>query len=256
MSFEKYRLSVFLFGLALFSFSEFFLSYQKRKHFRLKRWPHHFLLIGVGNFMVKLILPVGLVVLSNHPLVMNYGLFNQIQLPSIIEGLLTIVIFDFLIYWQHVLFHKIHFLWRFHRVHHSDVDLDATSALRFHPGEILFSIGYKAFFVALFGFKWEFIILFEMILNFSAMFNHSNLKINDSLDLFLRKFLVTPKMHLIHHSTEQFESDTNYGFCFSFWDKIFKTYTLKFKSQGVIGNKRFRSESDQNVFQLLIQPFK
>ena len=170
-------------------------------------------------------------------------------------ALFCFIILDLAIYFQHLLFHKNRFLWKLHRVHHSDIDLDTTSALRFHPLEIALSLFFKAILIFIFGFSMEAIFVFEIILNFMSMFNHSNLHIPVKVEKILRWIIVTPQMHIIHHSTEQYESDTNYGFNFSFWDRIFKTYISKFMSKGIIGNKKYRTDKDHHMWDLLKQPF-
>jgi len=253
---QNYRLLIFFGGLISFSLLEFFISYRERELSRSKRWPHNFLIIFLGSLITKILLPVGLASICLFGQEKSIGLFNIFKTNPWLSIFLSILILDFAIYLQHWYFHKNKYLWKLHRVHHSDVDLDTTSALRFHPLEIMVSIIYKIFLTLLFGFSIESIFIFEIILNFMAMFNHSNLYIPKKTESILRLFFVTPQMHIVHHSIERFESDTNYGFNFSFWDRIFKTYSEKFTSSGIIGNKKFRSSNEHSIFQILIQPFK
>ena len=170
--------------------------------------------------------------------------------------ILGLIIFDLAIYLQHILVHKVDFLWCFHRVHHTDVDLDLTSALRFHPVEILFSLMYKILIILIFGLSVETVLIFEILLNFMAMFNHANIAIHPRCERVLRYFVVTPQMHIIHHSVERGESDRNYGFNLSIWDRLFKTYQKAFDSNQLIGQETNRAIADQALIKLLIQPFK
>jgi sterol desaturase/sphingolipid hydroxylase (fatty acid hydroxylase superfamily) len=184
------------------------------------------------------------------------GLFNLTNLNFTLEVFISVIIFDGLIYIQHVLSHKWDFLWKIHRVHHSDIDLDTTSALRFHPAEIVFSFIFKVFCIFIFGFSSESVFILEILLSSMAMFNHSNIFIPNRMERLLRLLVVTPQMHIIHHSIEQFESDSNYGFNLSIWDRIFKTYTSTFISNGIIGQKYARTDSDHQIGALLKMPFK
>lgn len=256
MLMEEYRIYIFFFGLIFFSALEFFISYRKRELKRSSRWPHNILIIFAGSLIARVLFPSGLAVICLWAQGSGFGFFNLFEFPFVVEIILSILILDMAIYWQHWAFHKNKFLWKLHRVHHSDVDLDTTSALRFHPFEIIISLGYKAILIILFGFSAESIFLFEIILNFMAMFNHSNLSIPSKIEKYLRYFIVTPQMHIIHHSIERFESDTNYGFNFTFWDRAFKSYSDVFKSRGIIGNKKFRLSKDHSILQIMTQPFK
>jgi sterol desaturase/sphingolipid hydroxylase (fatty acid hydroxylase superfamily) len=200
-------------------------------------------------------MPIGLAGIALKMQEDQFGLFFRLQLPEYLEIFLSILILDLAIYFQHILFHKISFLWPLHRVHHSDIDLDFTSALRFHPLEIIFSFGYKLLFIYLFGISFLAVLIFEIILNFIAMFNHSNINIHTRFEGILRLFVVTPQMHIIHHSIKKNESDSNFGFNLSIWDRLFKTYTKKFISNGRIGNSRFQKSEDQKIIELIKQPF-
>lgn len=257
MSYEVLvRVGFFTFGLLMFSVLEIFLEYRPRRQKRLSRWPANISMIFVGSLLVKVVMPAGLVVVAGYAQSNNFGLLNLVSLPGIASIFISITLLDLLIYTQHILSHKINFLWKFHRVHHADVDLDATSALRFHPVEILLSTVYKAFFVLLFGFSYQAIIIFEVLLNFMAMFNHANIRLPKKLEKIMRLLFVTPQMHIIHHSVLQKESDTNYGFNFSIWDRVFKTYTPRFKSKGEIGQEYYQSDREHKLLPLLVLPFK
>ncbi len=242
-------------GLILFSFLELFFQYRNRTLSRRSRWPANFVMILIGGIVVKLLLPSGLVFFSEIASRRGIGLFNLFQINFASELVISIILLDLLIYFQHVLTHKINFLWQFHRVHHADTDLDATSALRFHPLEIVGSVIYKAFWIMLFGFSYEAILIFEIILNFMAMFNHSNITLPSKLEKVLRVLFVTPQMHIIHHSIEKYESDRNYGFNLSLWDRIFKTYKSRFESEGIIGQAYYRGQKEHQLWELLKLPW-
>jgi sterol desaturase/sphingolipid hydroxylase (fatty acid hydroxylase superfamily) len=158
---------------------------------------------------------------------MGWGLFNALDWPLWVEVVLAILILDLAIWTQHLVTHKLPILWRFHRVHHADRDFDVTTALRFHPVEILASMLLKIGLVYLLGPAALAVLLFEIILNGTAMFNHSNLRLPLWLDRAVRLVLVTPDMHRVHHSIHRHEHDSNYGFALSVWDRIFRTYRPK-----------------------------
>jgi len=202
-----------------------------------------------------MLFPAGALFISDFTKENGWGLLNLLNISSFFRVVMAVIILDLLIYFQHVLTHKIPLLWRFHKVHHTDQDLDATSALRFHPIEILGSTIYRALGVIVFGFSFEEIIIFEIILSSMTIFNHSNIGINRSVEKYLRYFIVTPQMHIIHHSTERFESDSNYGFSLSLGDRLFKTYTEDFQSKGEIGQRDTNKVEDLSLWALLKMPF-
>lgn len=246
---------IFALCLLTIGFLETSFEYRKRVLKRSERWPSNIGIIFLGTFLVKMIFPMGAVGVAYWCETHNIGIFNWIKLSYIPSVLLTIIFLDLVIYYQHVLTHKIPFLWKFHQVHHSDRDLDITSALRFHPVEIIFSMMLKTIVISFIGANAKGVMVFELILSSMAIFNHANFFIHPRIEKLLRIVFVTPQMHIIHHSEERFESDTNYGFNFSFWDRIFKTYTDSWKSEGVIGQRMFQREKDQEFLSLLKQPF-
>lgn len=251
----KIRLFVFL-GLAIvLAILEVFYSYRKREISRIIRWPSNIAIVAIDSAIVRVLLPLGLVGIAHWARVHNWGVFNFFHFSKFIALILTFIILDLAIYIQHVYSHKWHLLWIFHRVHHTDIDLDITTALRFHPIEIIYSLIYKIFIVLLIGANAKGLLLFEVVLNSMAMFNHANLYIPQKIEKYLRIIFVTPQMHIIHHSVEKNESDTNFGFNFSLWDFLFKTYTSHFSSSGVIGQSVFRTLKDHKLMNLLLQPF-
>ncbi len=196
-----------------------------------RRWFTNILIAGVDSLIIRLMsmLAVPLVALAAAIYAENrgWGLFNIVALPLWFEFVVAIIILDFAIYLQHVASHKIPVLWRLHKVHHSDVDIDVTTAIRFHPIEIALSMLYKIVLVFLLGPAALAVVAFEIILNGCAMFNHANVALPKRLDAVLRTILVTPDMHRVHHSIIHQETDSNYGFNLSIWDKMFGTYNAQ-----------------------------
>jgi sterol desaturase/sphingolipid hydroxylase (fatty acid hydroxylase superfamily) len=195
----------------------------------LRRWPANLALAVLNSVMLKLLaglaVPIAAVATAQWARDHGYGLLHHVELSYALEAIVSLVLLDLAIYGQHVAAHKIPLLWRLHRVHHADIDFDVTTALRFHPIEILLSMLWKMLLVILIGPQPEIVILFEIILNGCAMFNHSNLALPAGLDRALRLVLVTPDMHRVHHSVHRAEQDSNYGFNISLWDRLFATYT-------------------------------
>jgi sterol desaturase/sphingolipid hydroxylase (fatty acid hydroxylase superfamily) len=180
-------------------------------------------------------------------------------LPTLVIGVAGFILLDLLIYWQHVVFHKVPVLWRLHRMHHADTELDATSGLRFHPLEIVLSLAIKAAAIIVLGVPAVAVLVFEIVLNGMALYNHSNVRLPERFERVLRWFVVTPEMHVIHHSTERRETDSNFGFNLALWDRLFGTYSHRPQAgyDGmVIGIEAFRDASEQRLDRLLTQPFR
>jgi sterol desaturase/sphingolipid hydroxylase (fatty acid hydroxylase superfamily) len=188
------------------------------------RWFGNLSIHLVNGILPRLlfpILPVGMAILWAQK---GWGFLNIVPFPEAAAVLLGVLALDLAIYAQHVLFHQVHLFWRLHRMHHTDLDLDLTSALRFHPLEIVISLLIKMAVVALLGPPALAVLIFEIFLNGMAMFNHGNFRIPARPDRLLRRIVVTPDMHLVHHSTLRQESNHNYGFNLSWWDRLFGTY--------------------------------
>ncbi len=226
------RLGVFLGLFALFAAAEAWLPRRVRSQTRAKRWTTNWA-ITVANTLTLQLLARGLVVIGLPVLAVGaamdahangWGLFNLTDWPIWLEVTLSILILDFAIWAQHLITHKVPLLWRLHRVHHADVDIDVTTAIRFHPLEIALSMLIKIGLVYLMGPAAVAVILFEILLNSTAMFNHANIKLPLWLDVLVRQVLVTPDMHRVHHSVHRHEHDSNYGFALSIWDRLFRTY--------------------------------
>ncbi len=221
------RLAVFAGLFTLFATIEALVPRRERTQPRSTRWVTNWAITIVDTITLRLLalmlplLAVGAAMDAGNN---GWGLFNKLELPLWITIVATVLIFDLAIWAQHLITHKIPILWRFHRVHHSDRDIDVTTAIRFHPVEIAFSMLLKIGLVYLLGPPAVGIILFEIILNGTAMFNHANIKLPLWLDAIVRLVLVTPDMHRVHHSDMRHEHDSNYGFSLSIWDRMFGTY--------------------------------
>jgi sterol desaturase/sphingolipid hydroxylase (fatty acid hydroxylase superfamily) len=221
------RLAVFLGLFALFATLETLAPRRARRLSRKGRWFTNLSMVVLDTLALRalaIVLPLLAVGAAVDAGRMGWGLFNLIDWPMWTEVLLAVLILDFSIWAQHLITHKVPLFWRFHRVHHADRDFDVTTALRFHPVEILASMLLKIGLVYLIGPQALAVVLFEVILNGTAMFNHSNLALPLWLDRAVRLVLVTPDMHRVHHSIHRHEHDSNYGFALSVWDRIFRTY--------------------------------
>ena len=220
-----FRLTIFIGLLLGLIILESLLPRKQRTQSRPRRWTTNILMVVVDSLILRLVFPIIAVGTAIWASAKGWGIFNLWDGPIWAELILAVIILDGLIYIQHVLSHRIPILWALHKVHHTDRDLDVTSALRFHPIEILFSMAYKMLMVVLLGPSAAAVIIFEVLLNGSAMFNHANLRLPLWLDKALRTLIVTPDMHRVHHSVIESETNSNYGFCLSLWDRIGRTYT-------------------------------
>lgn len=252
------RLSAFaLVLLAMMALEHAFPRRPQRLGWR--RWPSNLGLVAVSSLLVRLVAPLGAVGAALWAESRGLGLFPAAGIPTWVALPLSVILLDLLVYAQHRVFHAVPLLWRLHRVHHADPELDASSGLRFHPVEILLSIGIKAAAVIALGAPPEAVLLFEVLLNASSMFNHANLALPPRLDAWLRLVLVTPDMHRTHHSEIRAECDSDFGFCLPWWDRLFGTYRAQpaLGHQGmVIGTPGFRTPDQQRLDRLLVQPLR
>jgi sterol desaturase/sphingolipid hydroxylase (fatty acid hydroxylase superfamily) len=191
---------------------------------RRVRWLHNLSLVVLNSLLVRLLFPVAAVGFAVLSAGRGWGLLNAFEVPFWWAFALTLVALDCAIYLQHVMFHAVPLLWRLHRVHHADADVDVTTGARFHPIEILLSMLIKFAAIAVLGAPAAAVLVFEVLLNGTAMFNHANLRLPEPVDRFLRWVLVTPEMHRIHHSMEAHETNSNFGFNLPWWDRLFGTY--------------------------------
>jgi len=225
-----------------------------------QRWPGNLLIALLNGVLVRTLLPWLVPVLIAHQaFVSQFGLFNIWNLPFLLEVLITLAVLDLLIYWQHRLFHQVPALWRLHRMHHTDTGVDVTTSLRFHPLEIALSLAIKSLVVGLLGAPVFAVLLFEVLLNGLAMFNHSNLSLPARIDQMLRKAVVTPDMHRVHHSVLADEHNRNFGFNLSCWDRWFGSYHAQPRDghqQMRLGLNETNSQQTGSVMWMLKQPFK
>jgi len=191
---------------------------------KARRWGNNLGITALNTVVVRLLFPTAAVGIALFAEERGYGLFNVFAIPAPLAVIASVLILDLVIYCQHVVMHKIPVLWRLHRMHHVDLDFDVTTGARFHPVEIVLSMLIKFAAVLLLGAPALAVLLFEVILNATAMFNHSNVRLNLNLDRALRLMLVTPDMHRVHHSTIRRETDSNFGFNLPWWDRLFGTY--------------------------------
>lgn len=226
---------------------------------RKSRWLINLGLAGLNMLIMRLSVGSIAYLTAIYAQEKSLGLLNQFTNPNGLNILITLLFLDFAIYAQHVLAHQWQLLWRLHQVHHTDIEIDATTAVRFHPLEILLSMAYKMLCVVMVGANPLAVIAFEVILNATATFNHSNVYIPEKLEKILRYFVITPDLHRIHHSVIPTETDSNYGFSLSCWDKLFKTFTPEPQSPQTemeIGLAVFRHPQELSFFRLLILPFQ
>ncbi len=217
------RFGVFVLVLLLMMMAEA-AAPRRRLRFGRRRWPANLGIVAINGIVVRLLLPGGAVAAALWAEAEQFGLFHQLSWPAGIEIACAVILLDLAIYAQHLLFHAVPVLWRLHMVHHADRDIDVTTGLRFHPLEIVLSMLIKMALVTLLGAPLLAVIIFEIVLNAMAMFNHANLRLPARLDGLLRLLLITPDVHRIHHSVERLETNSNFGFNLSVWDRLFGTW--------------------------------
>lgn len=252
------RLSVFIGILATIALWEVFAPKRQNRFSRWQRWPSNFGIVIVNTIIVRLLFPTAAVGLAVIAEARGWGILNLIELPPIIATILAVLVLDFVIYLQHVMVHAVPVFWRLHRMHHADLDYDVTTGARFHPIEIILSMVIKFAAVALLGAPATAVIIFEVMLNATAMFNHGNIRLPLALDRVLRLIVVTPDMHRVHHSIVPAETNSNFGFSIPWWDRLLGTYRAQPAAgheKMIIGINQFREPKNLRLDQLLIQPF-
>lgn len=228
-----WRMGSFLTLFALFAGLEALVPRRGRSLSRGRRWPTNLAMTVLNSVALRglaVALPLLAIGAALDARTQGWGLFNRLDWPAGLELALSILILDLAIWVQHLVTHKVPLFWRFHRVHHADRDMDVTTGFRFHPVEILASMGLKIGLVYLLGPSALAVLVFEILLSGTALFNHANLALPAPLDRALRLVLVTPDMHRVHHSIHREEHDSNYGFALSLWDRIFRTYVAEPKA--------------------------
>jgi sterol desaturase/sphingolipid hydroxylase (fatty acid hydroxylase superfamily) len=252
------RLSVFATLLVGFALLEIATPRSSLSQSKAHRWTTNLLLSGANTLTLRLLFPILAVGVAHQASNSGWGLFNLIDAPWAIAFLASLLFLDAAIYAQHIAFHKIPVFWRLHRAHHADRDFDVTTAVRFHPIEIALSMVIKIVLVLILGPPPEAVIAFEIILNGTSLFNHSNIAMNEKVERWLRFLVVTPDMHRIHHSVEPSETNSNFGFNLSIWDRCFGTYVndAACGKTGIdIGLPQYRDNAPSRFFWTLALPF-
>jgi sterol desaturase/sphingolipid hydroxylase (fatty acid hydroxylase superfamily) len=253
------RLSVFGGLFFLMAVLETLAPRRARRFPRGQRWFSNLGVMVLGALLARLVLPWVPVSVAYYAQSNGIGVLSQFSIPLVYSLVVGVLALDFLIYVQHVVLHKVPLLWRLHRLHHADLDYDVTTGVRFHPLEILLSLLYKMGLVLILGIDPVAVIIFEVILNGMAMFNHANFNLPLGVDKILRLIFVTPDVHRVHHSSIVKETDSNFGFNISLWDRIFGTYVAQPKEgheNMEIGLSYFREPDQLTLVQMLVQPFK
>lgn len=255
---ESIRLGFFFGVLIIIAIWELLSPRRKLATSKPVRWASNLGIVLIDTALVKLIFPVMAINVAFVAQENSWGLLNNIALPYWVEVAMGVLILDCIIYLQHLMFHAVPLLWRLHMMHHADLDYDVTTGLRFHPIEIMISMVIKMASVAALGASPVTVVLFEIVLNATAMFNHGNIKLPLGLDAVLRLLVVTPDMHRVHHSVTIRETNSNFGFNFPWWDRLFGTYRAQPAAghEGMtIGLAQFRDAGKNNLFGMLVLPF-
>lgn len=252
------RLGAFVGGLLVVVFWEWLVPRRRLTQPVVRRWGRNLGLVLLNSLLARLLLPAGVVGMAALAMERQWGLLNQLDPPPWLALVVAVAALDLVIYLQHVMFHAVPVLWRLHMVHHADLDYDATTGLRFHPLEILLSLGIKLAAVLVIGPPPQAVLLFEVLLNATALFNHGNLRLPPLVDRFLRWVVVTPDMHRVHHSVDAAESNSNFGFNLPWWDRLLGTYLAQ-PALGhtgmIIGLEHLRDPERLTFGKLLRLPF-
>ena len=253
------RLAAFGVFFAAFALWELIAPRRGLSVGRARRWPGNLGILLADILTVRVLVPTAAVGASLYAAGNGWGLINYLHLRLSAAALIGFLALDLAIYLQHVVFHKVPLLWRLHRMHHADLDIDVTTGVRFHPLEILISLFIKIAVVLALGIPVVAVILFEVVLNVTSMFNHSNASMPAWLDRALRFIVVTPDMHRVHHSIVRRETDSNFGFNLPWWDRLFGTYRAQPEAGHTgmtIGIPAFRDPGELRIDRMLTQPFR
>jgi sterol desaturase/sphingolipid hydroxylase (fatty acid hydroxylase superfamily) len=225
----------------------------------LRRWPNNIGVVVVDTLLARVVAPTGAVGFGVFAEARGWGFFHHVSLPGWLQFATALILLDLTIYLQHRVFHFVPVLWRLHRMHHADLDIDVTTGARFHPIEILLSLGIKFCVIVALGAPALAVLVFETSLNATSMFNHSNVRMPRAVERILRCVVVTPDMHRVHHSIVRRETDSNFGFNFPWWDRLFRTYRPQPEAghKGmIIGIEQFRDPRELRLDRMLAQPFR
>ena len=253
------RLGVFATVLTVLIAGELLAPRRQFTVRRSRRWPGNVGVVVISTVLIRILFPTAAVGLALVAEANGWGLLNLVAAPDWLAILVAIVLLDLIIYAQHRLFHAVPILWRLHRMHHADLEIDVTTGFRFHPGEIVLSMVIKLGAVAVLGAPALGVMIFEILLNATSLFNHSNIRLSVAVDERLRRILVTPDMHRVHHSIVARETNSNFGFNLPWWDRLFGTYRAQ-PAAGheamTIGLTLFRDPSELRLDRILMQPLR
>ena len=253
------RLSFFLGVLVAMAAWEFAAPRRRQEIARRVRWTNNLGVVVLDTVFVRLAFPVAAVGVALFTDAHGWGLLNVLEMPLWLSVIVSLLLFDLVIYLQHVMFHAVPAFWRLHRMHHADLEFDVTTGLRFHPIEIALSMGIKLMIVLALGPPAVAVLIFEVVLSATAMFNHGNVRIPHGLDRVLRRIVVTPDMHRVHHSVDPNETNNNFGFNLPWWDRLLGTYRAQPQAGHetmTIGLEQFRNQRDLWLDRMLIQPLR
>ena len=253
------RFGVFVGLFVIMAGLEYFAPRRKLRPVKALRWLTNWAIIIINSVLVRLLFKTAAVGAALWATENGYGLFNMIALPYWLAFIISFLVLDFAIWFSHLASHKVPIFWRIHRMHHSDIDIDVTTAIRFHPVEIILSMFWKYLIVLALGAPAASVLVFEIVLNGGALFNHANFKLPLSIDKVLRLLIVTPDMHRVHHSIIRKETDSNYGFNLSIWDRMFGTYIdqpSKGHDEMTIGLEEWQDEKPARLDWILMVPFR
>ncbi|MBW2328408.1 MAG: sterol desaturase family protein [Deltaproteobacteria bacterium] len=252
-----YRIGAAIIVLLIMAGWEIIAPKRKLTTVKSRRWTTNLTIIGLDNLLVIFLIPVTVIQVSLAAQASKWGLFNQLDLSPVLTIFLSMLALDLVIYLQHLMFHAVPLFWRLHMVHHADMDIDVTTGLRFHPIEIILSVFIKIATVAALGPPVLAVLIFEILLNATAMFNHANVALPTGIDRGLRLMVVTPDMHRVHHSVIIRETNSNFGFNFPWWDRLFGTYRPQ-PTHGhqdmTIGLSQYRNPADLGLGKVLLLP--
>ena len=253
------RLGAFFGVLVVMALWEAAAPRRKLALARRRRWPGNLGVVVVDTVLVRLLFPTAAIGVALLAEARGWGLFHLLAVPWSVAVVLSVVLLDLAIYAQHVLFHAVPLLWRLHRMHHADLDIDVTTGVRFHPVEIILSLLIKWAVIVALGTPAVAVLLFEILLNATSMFNHGNIAMPPWVDRLVRLLVVTPDMHRVHHSIHRSETNSNFGFNFPWWDRLFGTY--RGQPYGghdamTVGLDSFRDPREQRLDRMLLQPLR